>query len=147
MEGDYIGVDLDRDSIRLARVRRPYWPSYTVEEFGEDGPYGTIVLLAVIEHVPNPAELLRYLINLHARQGRIVLTAPNPSLEWVRAIGARLGLFGLEGHHQHQSLLNLFGQALSAFALNVLTTWIRANALRQRSSIAFVRELAKTYVR
>jgi hypothetical protein len=43
--------------------------------------------------------------------GRIVLTTPHPSFEWVHTLGARLGLFSQEAHEDHEHLIDAAGIA------------------------------------
>jgi 2-polyprenyl-3-methyl-5-hydroxy-6-metoxy-1,4-benzoquinol methylase len=102
---EYTGVDLDADSIRIARQRHPGATFRTLDEFRGGGPYDTIVALAVIEHVPNPGRLLQDFASWLDPEGRIVLTTPNPALEWAHGAGARLRLFSRSAHAEHQSLM------------------------------------------
>jgi 2-polyprenyl-3-methyl-5-hydroxy-6-metoxy-1,4-benzoquinol methylase len=102
---EYHGVDIDEESVEIARKRRPGHKFESLHEFRAAGPYDTVACLAVIEHVTNPAQLLREFRNLLAADGRIVLTTPHPSMEWAHGLGAKIGLFSQEGHEEHQSLL------------------------------------------
>ena len=68
--------------------------------------FDTIVLLAVIEHLPSPGKVLRELRDVLNINGRILLTTPHPLVAGVHHLGARIGLFSLEANHQHQSLLS-----------------------------------------
>jgi hypothetical protein len=38
--------------------------------------------------------------------GRIVLTTPHPSYEWILTVGARLGLFDRHSLDEHEELLD-----------------------------------------
>lgn len=100
----YLGVDRDEESIRLARRDHPGYTFTTVLPAG--GSFDTIVSLAVIEHIAQPAELLAKLKTLLAPKGRILLTTPHPSFEWVHETGARLGLCSADAAEEHETLLD-----------------------------------------
>jgi 2-polyprenyl-3-methyl-5-hydroxy-6-metoxy-1,4-benzoquinol methylase len=101
----YVGVDVDEASLRVARDRCPGHRFFLEPPTGER--FDTVVALAVIEHVPDPAGFLR---DLAARLGpgaenSIVCTTPHPSLGWAHRAGARVGLFSREASEEHQALL------------------------------------------
>jgi len=104
--GDYLGVDVDETSLALARSRYPR------HRFVSKLPlpletFDSIVMLAVIEHVADPGELLRVL-SAHLVDGpasRIVVSTPHPSLDWVHGLGASLGLFSRHANEEHEELL------------------------------------------
>lgn len=98
----YLGVDIDDDSLELARRRSP---AYRFQrELPDSGRFDTIVLLAVIEHVADAAGLLRRLKTLLLPQGRILLTTPHRCMDDVHAAGAWLGLFSREAGEDHERL-------------------------------------------
>jgi len=100
----YFGVDIDEDSIKVAKVKLP---EHRFETHLPQGMrFDTIVMLAVIEHIDNPPALLRILKELLEPKGTIVITTPHPAFEWIHTIGARLGLFSLEGSREHKKLAN-----------------------------------------
>lgn len=98
----YLGVDIDEESLELARRSHPGFRFQ--KGLPEIGSFDTVVLLAVIEHIPDPADLLRHLRALLGPEGRILLTTPNPCVEGVHAFGARLGLFSKEAREEHERL-------------------------------------------
>jgi 2-polyprenyl-3-methyl-5-hydroxy-6-metoxy-1,4-benzoquinol methylase len=103
----YCGVDIDAESLALARRR------YPDHEFREALPasgddFDTIVSLAVIEHVPDPA---RFLTELKARLGaatgsRIVISTPRPAVDWIHTAGSAVGLFSGHASEEHEELLD-----------------------------------------
>jgi 2-polyprenyl-3-methyl-5-hydroxy-6-metoxy-1,4-benzoquinol methylase len=99
----YVGFDNDPRKIEIARRDRPHHRFETVLPEGER--FDTIVALAFIEHVHDPAAYLRRFTGLLNVGGRIVLTTPHPSLEWVHTAGGRLGLFSREAHDEHEDLI------------------------------------------
>ena len=76
----YLGVDIDRESVAVAQARRPQF-RFVRETPSTPQQFDTIVALAVIEHLEDPAALLAQFRRLLAPGGQIVLTTPHPSLE------------------------------------------------------------------
>lgn len=105
-KGDYTGVDIDSESLEIAALRYPHHHFALKGDLGDRREFDTIICLAVIEHVPSPADLLRSFVPLLSHEGQIVLTTPNPPFEWIHGLGARVGLFSREGHDEHQSLID-----------------------------------------
>ena len=104
----YAGVDIDARIIEVARSRNPKGRFYTLERMGHlDGElFDTIVGLAIIEHLADPLGFLSDARKRLAPGGKLVLTTPNPALDWAHGLGSRLGVFARESHDEHQSLMN-----------------------------------------
>jgi 2-polyprenyl-3-methyl-5-hydroxy-6-metoxy-1,4-benzoquinol methylase len=100
----YCGVDRDIESISLAARLNPGYRFVTVLPSGEY--FDAIVLLAVIEHVREPSELLERLRDMLTPEGLIILTTPHPAFEWLHSIGANIGLFSSEAADEHETLLD-----------------------------------------
>jgi 2-polyprenyl-3-methyl-5-hydroxy-6-metoxy-1,4-benzoquinol methylase len=100
----YSGVDTDPRKIEIARRERPQYHFGTVAPEGQR--FDTVAALAFIEHVHDPAGYLRQLAGLLDTGGKIVLTTPHPSLEWVHTLGARIGLFSSAAHDEHEDLID-----------------------------------------
>ncbi len=49
---------------------------------------------------------LSNLKSMLAPGGKIVISTPNPALEWAHYLGVSVGLFSRQGHEEHKSLLN-----------------------------------------
>lgn len=102
---EYTGVDIDRESLEIARRRFPDGRFF--ESLAEaSGPFDTIAGLAVIEHVPRPAQLLAELRELLSPGGRIVLTTPHPLFDWAHRAGAAVGLFSRHAADEHEELID-----------------------------------------
>jgi 2-polyprenyl-3-methyl-5-hydroxy-6-metoxy-1,4-benzoquinol methylase len=121
----YTGVDHSERALRRARKLHPDKRFVSVEELASLGreSFDAVVLLAVIEHLPDPAATLRSLRQFLAPEGRVVLTTPEPRLEWAHGLGAGLGLFSRHAHGEHQSLMDRAGieAAAAAAGLSVET--------------------------
>jgi 2-polyprenyl-3-methyl-5-hydroxy-6-metoxy-1,4-benzoquinol methylase len=117
-EERYVGVDIDPRVLEFAREQRPkgrfITPSQMDSIAGE--LFDTVVGLAVIEHLPDPRDFLKDAASRLAPKGRIVLTTPNPALDWAHGLGSRIGLFARESHDEHQSLMSRNDLAASADA-------------------------------
>lgn len=105
--GNYVGVDQDILSLEYARAK---FPNY---RFLDSLPvpiesFDTIVSLAVIEHVSEPAEFLKMLASYLSEESssRIVITTPHPSVDWIHDLGAKVGLFSKHANDEHEDLLD-----------------------------------------
>lgn len=111
---DYVGCDRNPDVLAQQRRRFPKrdfheWdigrgaaPAALVAR----APFEGILLLAVLEHVPEPAAVLARLSPLLSpSSGRLVATTPHPSGRWPLEAGAALGLLSSHAHDEHETLL------------------------------------------
>lgn len=102
--GGYLGIDIDPRKIEIARRERPNYRFSTFEPEGKR--FDTVAALAFIEHVDDPAAYMRRFAGLLEPGGKIVLTTPHPSFEWIHTTGARIGLFSHAAHHDHEELID-----------------------------------------
>ncbi len=105
----YWGVDPDEMSLAAARLRHGrHRFEAQMPPPAERGGFRTVVALAVIEHVLDPCDFLRQLVDYLARDGNamIVLTTPHPLYGGLHRAGAGIGLFSREAHDEHQTLLD-----------------------------------------
>lgn len=104
----YAGVDIDSRVIEIAKSRNPKGRFYTLDQMDrlEGEVFDTIVGLAIIEHLSDPMGFLSDARRRLAPKGKLVLTTPNPILDWAHGLGARVGIFARESHDEHQSLMN-----------------------------------------
>jgi len=100
----YVGVDNDPRKIEIARRDLPNHRFYTSVPEGER--FDTVAALAFIEHVDDPAAYVRRFAGLLEPGGKIVLTTPHPSLEWIHTTGARIHVFSPAAHDEHEDLLD-----------------------------------------
>lgn len=103
----YVGVDIDKAALSIAARNNPSARFYVPEQLSLicRESFDTIVALAVVEHLPDPIGFLKQMAVLLAEGGRIVLTTPNPSVDWIHGLGATVGIFAKESHREHLSLM------------------------------------------
>ncbi len=93
---EYVGADLNPNHIRYLREKKPDVRAYCMdiqkELPEEEGPFDTIINLAVIEHLNDPESFLMNCQRLLKPGGRMVITTPTRLGERVRDI---LSIFGL----------------------------------------------------
>lgn len=110
---DYTGADRNADVLAAQKKRYPErdffeWDIGRGEApplLAREGPFEGILLLAVLEHVANPAEVLSRVVPLLAPGGRLVVTTPHPVGHWPLEAGAALGLLSAHAHDEHETLL------------------------------------------
>ena len=99
----YYGVDLNPEVLPGARARCPGHTFST--ELPEGRSFDSVIALAVIEHTPDPAAFLATCARFLREGGKVVITTPNPSLEWMHGVAAKFGLLSHEAHDDHQSVV------------------------------------------
>jgi len=103
----YLGVDMDKRSINKARKQHPRYRFQTVLPPAEPA-FDTVVALAVIEHVPDPAAFLcDFAARLRPAPGsRIVCTTSHPSVHWIHTAGVKVGLFNCHANGDYKYLFD-----------------------------------------
>lgn len=92
----FIGVDYSLDLLRAF----PFTDAYKVQADAMNLPFGTsladaVIATAVIEHVPDPARMVRECAKILRPGGLFILTTPDPMIE---KIATTVGLFKNSGH-------------------------------------------------
>ncbi|MGV8026468.1 MAG: class I SAM-dependent methyltransferase [Anaerolineaceae bacterium] len=103
----YWGFDPDEQSINHAKEKFPQY-SFSTSLPESKQKFDTIVLLAVIEHITDPAATMNFLkaYLVQSNKSSIILTTPTSFTSWIHFFGAHLGLFSLEADHEHKILFN-----------------------------------------
>lgn len=103
----YLGVEVDPDALSLARAAHSRH-RFQAELPSAGAGFDTVVCLAVIEHLPDPAAFLGELAARLAdpADSCIVLTTPHPAVDRLHDWGAALGLFSKAANEEHQALLD-----------------------------------------
>lgn len=100
----YVGFDIDPRMIEIARKE---WPQHRYEtSLPDDERFDTVAAIVVIEHLPDPGEHLRDWARYLNPNGRIVMTTPHPTLEWIHTAGAKVGVFSQHADEGHEDLID-----------------------------------------
>jgi 2-polyprenyl-3-methyl-5-hydroxy-6-metoxy-1,4-benzoquinol methylase len=67
--------------------------------------FDRVIALAVIEHTPDPSAFLATCAGFLREGGQVVITTPNPTLEWTHGLAAKFGVLSHEAHDDHQSVV------------------------------------------
>jgi SAM-dependent methyltransferase len=113
----YTGCDRNPEILGLNRTRFPSisffaWDvsaSEPPEPLRMAGPFATILMLALLEHLPDPASALRRAVSLLRPDGRLVVTTPHPAGRLPLEIGAAVGLLSKHAAGEHEALLSRAG--------------------------------------
>lgn len=66
--------------------------------------FDTLLMLAVIEHLKNPDNILQQLSRYLNPGGHLIITTPSMHGDRIHRVGARLGLFSPEAMQQHEHI-------------------------------------------
>jgi 2-polyprenyl-3-methyl-5-hydroxy-6-metoxy-1,4-benzoquinol methylase len=100
----YLGVDTSEEALEVARASHP---GYEFDaKVSEHERFDVIAALAVLEHLDSPLDALTRWSEMLNPGGRIVITTPHPSYEWILSVGARFGLFDRHSLDEHEDLLD-----------------------------------------
>ncbi len=108
---DYVGVEVVPEIAALARALHPDrrflsfdieapWPPAVTER-----TFDHVALLAVLEHLKHPGDVLRQAAAVLNPGGTVIATTPHPRARWVHAAGARLRLFSRDADEEHEAFL------------------------------------------
>jgi 2-polyprenyl-3-methyl-5-hydroxy-6-metoxy-1,4-benzoquinol methylase len=109
-EIEYVGIDIDPRSLQVARRRYPGYEFLELPELDAVktlGRFDTIVMAAVLEHLPNPEHHIRFLSKQSMEiGGRLIVTTPHPVAKFVLRPGARLKLLSSAAQEEHKDLVS-----------------------------------------
>ena len=111
---DYVGCDRNADVLASQRERWPKKDFFEWDigrgavpaELEARAPFEGILLLAVLEHVAEPAAILARVSFLLSPGGCLIVTTPHPAGRWALEAGAALGLLSPHAHDEHEALLD-----------------------------------------
>lgn len=106
----YVGIDGEPAVLRW--LKKTY-PNHTfiqrdldTDPLGLDQTFDTVVMLAVIEHLKQPENILRQISTYLKPGGKLVVTTPSPIGDQIHQIGARVGLFSKVAMEDHETIFN-----------------------------------------
>ncbi|MFI5181891.1 MAG: class I SAM-dependent methyltransferase [Thermoanaerobaculia bacterium] len=112
--GPYLGCDRSRELLDENRRRHPesHFVLWDVESeeapeaVRAAGPFDVVLLLALLEHLAEPARAVARMAPLLARTGHLVATTPSPSGRVPLRLGAALGLLSRHAADEHEAFLS-----------------------------------------
>ena len=110
----YVGCDRNPHILAAQRGRFPKRDFFEWDiargaapaELSGKGPFEGILLLAVLEHVPDAAGVLARVSPLLSSGGRLIVTTPHPLGRLPLEAGAALGLLSPHARDEHETLLD-----------------------------------------
>lgn len=108
---DYIGVDINSDTIDEARIHYQMINNvsfFTIDEFLKINKkkFNFIILSAVIEHLDNPFVIISYLKGNLEENGRIIITTPSHIGNYLLSIGSKVKVFSSDAFQEHKHILS-----------------------------------------
>jgi len=77
----------------------------TLPEF--DIKFDTIIMIAVIEHLKNPKNILTQITQYLNEDGKVIITTPTSFANFIHGFGAKISLFSKEANEKHYNLYDL----------------------------------------
>lgn len=113
----YVGIDIDKKTLREeARAGGRVLLASAAELPFTPGSFRTVLMTAVIEHLPDAHASLSEALRVLQPGGRIVLTTPTPIGDKLHHVLARIGLTSKHAAAEHQSLFS--GEALRRLVID-----------------------------
>lgn len=107
---DYVGIDIGEGALALAKTRHPQREfvradlTQPLPALGRD--FDVIVMLAFLEHVAHPDQVLANAAYHLKTGGKIVITTPAPQGRKIHDFGARIGIFSRDAAEEHETFLD-----------------------------------------
>ncbi len=110
VSAQYLGVDAYKPVIAHLTERYPgrrfLCRDFEREPLAISEHFDTILLMAVIEHLSKPEQVLAELLPLLQPGGHLVLTTPTPFGNQIHHLGSRVGLFSKEAAEDHKFIFD-----------------------------------------
>ncbi len=143
----YVGCDRWPEVLEENRRRHPgarflAWDvlaSDAPADVSAAGPFDVVLMLALLEHLSDPAAALRRAAPLLAPGGRIVVTTPHPVGHAPLEAGAALGLLSKHAAEEHDALLGRVELAAAGEAAGLALTSYRRFLLGLNQLAVFAR--------
>jgi len=104
----YCGVELNENLIKELKRKYPKYQFYCKnvdkDELDIHRKFDTITMIAVVEHLKNPENILQQCYTLLKDNGGLIITTPTPLGGKIHKIGAKLGLTSKEAVKEHHKL-------------------------------------------
>jgi len=104
---EYTGIDIDTESLSQARLKNPQHRFCSLENIPEKSSFSSIVLLASIEHIPQPKLFLQKIKGYLKNDGKIIITTPSPIFKNLYEAGSYLKIFSRQAAEEHENYYDL----------------------------------------
>jgi len=108
---NYTGIDGRQESLDKARKNYPthkfiniFLTPDNLNKLSKE-QFDAILLIAVLEHTPNPIKLLKNLQTILTPEGRIIITSPAKKSHWLLVLLSKIGLVRND-KHEHGFYIN-----------------------------------------
>ena len=109
-DSKYVGVEISTKFIEWLKENYPHYTFYQCDlendRLNLNSQFDTVLMIAVLEHLHNPDNILKQISSLLKPDGKLVMTTPTPLGGKIHSIGARIGLFYKEAADQHEGFYN-----------------------------------------
>ncbi len=104
----YIGIEGRANIMRWLEEHRPGYEFHQrdldKDALALDQQFDTILMIAVIEHLNHPDNILSQISRRLKPGGKFLITTPSPWGNIIHKIGATLGVFSMEAAQAHQTI-------------------------------------------
>lgn len=107
----YFGIDIIPEVIQANRKKYKKQVFFCMDVYNIDflkklkNKFDIITLIALIEHIPHPVQMLKVLKRILKNNGKIIITTPVKGSELIYKVGGILKLFSREAVAEHNSIL------------------------------------------
>ena len=114
----YVGVDSNKECIEKIKgdidqekenEDYEFIHIFVTESLNLDGEFDNIIMLAIIEHLDYPGNVLKGLTKNLSVQGRIIITTPGPLAQFIHGVGSKIGLFDKDAKDEHKVIFDKDG--------------------------------------
>ena len=121
----YIGIDQNPEVLKRIREKYPnidfQQKNLETDEISVYQLFDTVLLLAVIEHLENPHNILCQISKFLTQNGNLIITTPSPLGGKIHALGSDLHLFSKRAVEDHKHF----------YSMKYLATFIQYYGLKQ----------------
>ncbi|MFC2042745.1 class I SAM-dependent methyltransferase [Chloroflexota bacterium] len=124
-DSKYVGVEINPNFNKWLKHNYPRHTFYQwdleTDKLLLNSQFDTVLMIAVLEHLRNPDNVMKQIPALLKPDGKLVMTTPTPLGGNIHAIGARFGLFYKEVADQHEGFYNRnkISMLLSKYCLEI----------------------------
>ncbi|NMC14170.1 MAG: class I SAM-dependent methyltransferase [Chloroflexi bacterium] len=106
----YVGIERPEPFLTWLQQHRPNYRFHQrdldQDLLALDEQFDTITMIAVIEHLKQPAFILRQIPSVMRPEAHLVITTTSPIGDWIHRFGAQLGLFSKQAVKEHHTIFS-----------------------------------------